>query len=78
MTASAALVAAGAWSGASRSASYPALDPRQHSGLLALVSDPGDVKIRRALERAEASAESTIAEVEADDIKAAAKEAQQN
>ena len=51
--------------------------PPGHSGLLALVSDPGEVKIRRALERAEAIVESTIAKVEADDIKAAAKEAQQ-
>lgn len=51
--------------------------PPGHSGLLALVSDPGEVKIRRALERAEAIVESTIAKVEADDIKAAAKEAEQ-
>ncbi len=51
--------------------------PPGHSGLLALVSDPGEVKIRRALEAAEAIVESTIAKVEADDIKAAAKEAQQ-
>ncbi|KRF00004.1 hypothetical protein ASG88_11385 [Nocardioides sp. Soil777] len=52
--------------------------PPGHSGLLALVSDPGEVKIRRALERAEAIVESTIAKVEADDIKAAAKEAQES
>jgi uncharacterized membrane protein len=52
--------------------------PPGHSGLLALVSDPGEVKIRRALGRAEAIVESTIAKVEADDIKAAAKEAQQS
>jgi uncharacterized membrane protein len=49
--------------------------PPGHSGLLALVSDPGAVKIRQALERAEAIIESAIDKVEADDIKAAAKEA---
>ena len=48
-----------------------------HSGLLALVSDPGAVKIRKALERADAIVETAIDTVEADDIKAAAKEAQQ-
>lgn len=52
--------------------------PPGHSGLLALVSDPGAVKIRRALDRADAIVESTIAKVEADDIKAAAKQAQEN
>jgi uncharacterized membrane protein len=51
--------------------------PPGHSGLLALVSDPGAVRIRKALERADAIVESTIDKVEADDIKAAAKEAQQ-
>ena len=51
--------------------------PPGHSGLLALVSDPGEVKIRQALERADAIVESAIEKVEADDIKAAAKEAQQ-
>ena len=51
--------------------------PPGHSGLLALVSDPGEVKIREALERADAIVESAIDKVEADDIKAAAKEAQQ-
>ena len=51
--------------------------PPGHSGLLALVSDPGAVKIRKALERADAIVESAIDKVEADDIKAAAKEAQQ-
>lgn len=51
--------------------------PPGHSGLLALVSDPGAVKIRKALERADAIIESTIDKVEADDIKAAAKEAEQ-
>jgi uncharacterized membrane protein len=51
--------------------------PPGHSGLVALVSDPGAVRIRRALERADAIVESAIDKVEADDIKAAAKEAQQ-
>src|SRR3954454_12551130 len=51
--------------------------PPGHSGLIALVSDPRAVKISKALERAEAIVESTIDKVEADDIKAAAKEAQQ-
>ena len=50
--------------------------PPGHSGLVALVSDPGAVRIREALERAEAIVESAIDKVEADDIKAAAKEAQ--
>ena len=49
-----------------------------HSGLLALVSDPNVVKIRKALELADSIVESTIAKVEADDIKAAAKEAQKD
>ena len=52
--------------------------PPGHSGLLALVSDPGAVKIRKALERADAIIESTIDRVEADDIKAAAKDAQKD
>jgi uncharacterized membrane protein len=51
--------------------------PPGHSGLLALVSDPGAVRIREALERADAIVESAIDRVEADDIKAAAKKAQQ-
>jgi uncharacterized membrane protein len=51
--------------------------PPGHSGLLALVSDPGAVHIRQALARADAIVESAIDKVEADDIKAAAKEAQQ-
>ncbi len=51
--------------------------PPGHSGLLALVSDPGAVKIREALELADAIVESAIDKVEADDIKAAAKEAQE-
>jgi uncharacterized membrane protein len=47
-----------------------------HSGILALVSDPGEVKIRKALEKATAIVESAVSDVEADDIKAAAKDAQ--
>jgi uncharacterized membrane protein len=46
-----------------------------HSGLLALVSDPGEVEIRKALERADAIVESTVDKVVAADIKAAAKQA---
>ena len=46
-----------------------------HSGLLALVSDPGEVKIRKALDKAERIVEGAIEDVVADDIKAAAKEA---
>lgn len=49
-----------------------------HSGLLALVSDPGEIKIRKALDRAENIVESAVEKVEADDIKAAAKEAQES
>lgn len=49
--------------------------PPGHSGLLALVSDPRAVKIRQALDRADAVVEAAINKVEADDIKAAAKEA---
>jgi len=52
--------------------------PPGHSGLLALVSDPGAVRIQKALERADAIVESAIDKVEADDIKAAAKEAQED
>ena len=51
--------------------------PPGHSGLVALVSDPGAVEIRKALERADAVVQSAIDKVEADDIKAAAEEAQQ-
>jgi uncharacterized membrane protein len=51
--------------------------PPGHSGLVALVSDPGAVRIRKALERADAIVASAIDKVEADDIKAAAKEAQE-
>lgn len=51
--------------------------PEGHSGLVALVSDPGAVKIQQALARAGAIVQSAIDKVEADDIKAAAREAQQ-
>ena len=47
-----------------------------HSGLVALVSDPGAVEIRKALEKADAIVEKAIDKVEADEIKAAADEAQ--
>ena len=46
-----------------------------HSGILALVSDPGAVEIRKALEKADAIVEKAIDKVAADDIKAAANEA---
>jgi uncharacterized membrane protein len=45
-----------------------------HSGILALVSDPGAVKIRKALSRANAIVESAVDDVAARDIKAAAKD----
>jgi uncharacterized membrane protein len=51
--------------------------PAGHSGLVALVSDPGAVRIQQALERADAIVSSAVDKVEADDIKAAAKEAEQ-
>ncbi len=47
-----------------------------HSGILALVSDPGAVEIRKALDKAEAVVESAVDDVAARDIKAAAKEAE--
>ena len=51
-----------------------AIAPGQ-SGLVALVSDPGAVKIRNALGRANAIVESAVDDVTARDIKAAAKDA---
>ena len=48
-----------------------------HSGIIALVSDPGAVEIRKALDKANAIVESSIDKVAARDIKAAAKEAEQ-
>jgi len=47
-----------------------------HSGILALVSDPGVVEIRKALDLADAIVERTIDKVAAEDMKAAAKEAE--
>ncbi len=47
-----------------------------HSGIVALVSDPGAVEIRKALAEADAIVESAIDDVAARDIKAAAKEAE--
>ncbi len=47
-----------------------------HSGIIALVSDPGAVKIREALARADAIVDRAIDDVVAKDIKAAAKEAE--
>ena len=45
-----------------------------HSGLVALVSDPTAVKLREALDKADAIVEKAIDKAEADEIKAAAKE----
>lgn len=45
-----------------------------HSGIVALVSDPGAVEIQRALDRADAIVRSAIDKVAAQDVKAAAKE----
>jgi uncharacterized membrane protein len=50
---------------------------RGHSGILALVSDPGAVEIRKALAAANAIVESAVDDVVARDIKAAAKEAEE-
>ncbi len=47
-----------------------------HSGILALVSDPGVVEVRKALAAADAIVEGAIEDVAARDIKAAAKEAE--
>ena len=49
-----------------------------HSGLVALVSDPGAVEIRRALELADAIVESAVDDVVAKDIKSAAKAAKKS
>jgi hypothetical protein len=46
-----------------------------HSGIVALVSDPGRVRIREALAAADAIVERAVDDVAARDIKAAAKEA---
>lgn len=47
-----------------------------HSGIVALVSDPGAVEIRKALEKANGIVERSLDSVAAKDIKAAAKEAE--
>jgi len=47
-----------------------------HSGIIALVSDPGEVKIRKALEKANNIVESAVDDAVANDLKAAAKEAE--
>jgi uncharacterized membrane protein len=47
-----------------------------HSGILALVSDPEAVELRKALDKADAIVEKAIDKDTADDIKAAAQEAQ--
>jgi uncharacterized membrane protein len=48
-----------------------AIDPG-HSGIIALVSDPGAVEIRKALEKADRIVEKALDKAEADEIKAAA------
>ena len=47
-----------------------------HSGIVALVSDPGVVEIRKALDKANAIVESAVDDVVGADMKAAAKEAE--
>jgi uncharacterized membrane protein len=46
-----------------------------HSGIVALVSDPDAVEIRKALDKADAIVEKAVDKAAADDIKAAASEA---
>lgn len=46
-----------------------------HSGLIALVSDPGEIKLRKALDKANRIVEKAVDDVVADDLKAAAKAA---
>jgi uncharacterized membrane protein len=46
-----------------------------HSGIIALVSDPGEIKIRKALEKADRIVEKAVDQAVADDLKAAAKDA---
>lgn len=52
-----------------------AIDPG-HSGIIALVADPGFVEIRKALDKANRVVESAIDKVAAEDMKAAAKQAE--
>jgi len=47
-----------------------------HSGIIALVSDPGAVEIRKALDTADAIVERSVDKVVAADLKAAAKDAE--
>ena len=47
-----------------------------HSGILALVSDPGVIEIRKAIDKANKIVEKAVDNVVADDIKAAAKESE--
>jgi uncharacterized membrane protein len=47
-----------------------------HSGILALVSDPGVLEIRKALDTADALVERAVDKVVAEDMKAAAEEAE--
>jgi uncharacterized membrane protein len=49
-----------------------------HSGIVALVSDPGEVKIREALAEADAIVQGAVDDAAADDIKAAAKDASED
>ena len=46
-----------------------------HSGIVALVSDPGELKIQEVLAEADAIVQSAVDDVAADDIKAAARDA---
>jgi uncharacterized membrane protein len=50
--------------------------PPGHSGILALVSDPGAVEIQKALALADRIVQSSVDDVTAKDLKAAAKEAE--
>jgi uncharacterized membrane protein len=47
-----------------------------HSGIVALVSDPGAIKIRKALDKADAIVEKAVDKATAADLKAAAKDAE--
>jgi len=49
-----------------------------HCGILALVSDPGAIEIRKALEKADAIVERAVDNVAAQDIKDAAKESEES
>lgn len=52
-----------------------AIDPG-HSGIIALVSDPAVIEVRKALDKANKVVESAVDDVVAKDMKAAAKEAE--